>query len=61
VAGPVVVDPVVLPVVVPFVDEPIVVPLAAGPPTAELPPAEPVPLWCKRERAGERERCRQCD
>ena len=33
-----------LPVVVPFVDEPVVVPLAAGPPAAELPPAEPVPL-----------------
>ena len=43
-AGPVVVDPVVLPVVVPFVDEPLVVPLAAGPLAAELPPTEPVPL-----------------
>jgi hypothetical protein len=40
----VVVDPAVLPVVDPFVDEPVVVPLAAGPPAAELPPAEPVPL-----------------
>jgi hypothetical protein len=45
VAGPVVVDPAVLPVVVPFVDEPVVVPLAAGPPAAELPPAEAVPLF----------------
>ena len=43
-AGPVVVDPAVLPVVVPFVAEPVVVPLAAGPPAAELPPTEPVPL-----------------
>jgi hypothetical protein len=40
----VVVDPAVLPAVVPFVDEPVVVPLAAGPPAAELPPAELVPL-----------------
>jgi hypothetical protein len=43
-AGPVVVDPAVLPVVVPFADEPVVVPLAVGPHAAELPPAEPVPL-----------------
>ena len=43
-AGPVVVDPAVLPVVDPFVDEPVVLPLAAGPPAAELPPAKPVPL-----------------
>lgn len=40
------VPPVVeLPVVVPFMEEPVVVPLAADPPAAELPPAEPLPLW----------------
>jgi hypothetical protein len=33
-----------VPVVIPFVDDPVVVPLAAGPPAAELPPAEPLPL-----------------
>lgn len=40
------VPPVVeLPVVVPFMEEPVVVPVAADPPAAELPPAEPLPLW----------------
>jgi hypothetical protein len=34
-----------LPVVVPFMEEPVVVPVAADPPAAELPPAEPLPLW----------------
>jgi hypothetical protein len=42
-AGPLVVEPAVLPVVVPFIDDPVLVPLAAGLPAVELPPAEPVP------------------
>jgi hypothetical protein len=38
--------PAVLPVVLPpLIDEPVVVPPAAGLPTAELPLAEPLPLW----------------
>jgi hypothetical protein len=36
--------PEVPPVVVPFMEPPDVVPLAAGPPAAELPPAEPPEL-----------------
>jgi hypothetical protein len=36
--------PEVRPVVLPFMEPPVVVPLAAGPPAAELPPAEPPEL-----------------
>jgi len=35
----------VLPVVPLLIDEPVAVPPAAGLPTAEVPPAEPLPLW----------------
>ncbi len=41
-----------LPVVLPFNDVPVVVELAAGPPEAELPPADapaPVPALCANE------------
>jgi hypothetical protein len=41
--------PEVVPVVVPFMEPPVVLPLAAGPPAAELPPAEP-PELCASAR-----------